>query len=45
MISTDKAVTDFCLPDQELIPMLRSMIPTYHAPEEGSRKAVAAMRA
>ena len=41
----DKAVTDNRLPDQELISMLRSMIPTYHAPEEVNRRAVVAMRA
>ena len=41
----DKAVTKDCLQDEELISMLRSMIPTYHAPEEVNRKVVAAMRA
>ncbi len=41
----DRAVTGDCLPDQELISMLRSMIPTYHTPEEVNRKAVATMQA
>ena len=41
----DRAVTEDCLPNQELISMLRSMIPTYHAPEEVNRRAVVAMRA
>ena len=40
----DKAVTEENLPDEELVTLLRSMIPTYHAPEEVNRKAVAAMR-
>ena len=41
----DRAITVDCLSDQELISMLRSMIPTYHAPEEVNRKAVIAIRA
>ncbi len=41
----DEAVTEENLPDEELIAMLRDMIPTYHAPEEVNRKAVAALRA
>ncbi len=40
----DKAVTDESLSDDELIAMLRSMIPTYHSPEEVNRKAVASMK-
>ena len=40
----DEAVTEENLSDEALIEMLRSMIPTYHAPEEVNRKAVAAMR-
>jgi FlaA1/EpsC-like NDP-sugar epimerase len=39
----DRAVTGEVLPDWELIAMLRSMIPTYHEPEEVNRKAAAAM--
>lgn len=41
----DRAITVDCLSDQELISLLRSMIPTYHTPEEVNRKAVVAMRA
>lgn len=41
----DKAVMEDGLSDPELIATLRSMIPTYHAPEEVNRKAVAAMQA
>ena len=39
----DQAVTDDHLSNKELVDMLRSMIPTYHAPEEVNRKAIAAM--
>ncbi len=41
----DRAVTEENLPDEELIAMLRGMIPTYHAPEEVNRKAEASMSA
>ncbi len=45
METLDRAVTEDCLPDQELISMLRSMIPTYRAPEEVNQEAAAAMGA
>ena len=39
----DEAVSQGNLPDQELIEMLRSMIPTYHSPEEVNQKVAAAV--
>ncbi len=39
----DRVVTDNYQSDEELISLLRSIIPTYHAPEEVNRKAVATM--
>ena len=40
----DHAVTNGDLSDQELITMLKRMIPTYHAPEEVNRKAVTVLK-
>lgn len=41
----DKAIAVDCLPNQELISMLKSMIPTYHSPEEINKKAAAVVGA
>ncbi len=40
LMRLDRAVTDTDVSDEELIGTLRSMIPTYHAPEEVNRAAV-----
>lgn len=39
LLALDQAVTDGT-PDEDLIDMMRGMIPTYHAPEEVNREAV-----